>query len=166
MYPFPLSPRTAEEAYSYVPQTATDCYLRASTSCARSRIPFARHALLELRSCATGKRRKLTTGHIIIPLCSPTNDQAMLDANIAVGAQIAQQVNDWIAFDWAKENGCVSAVIAKDFPRTSINGEWGIEVEQWLEEFCASMYIRMYDRIGFRAEEYEFHFRMRWAGRM
>lgn len=164
MYPAPLSPRTADEAYSYVPETATDCYLQVSTSSARSKIPFARHALLELRAFGTGKRRKLSTGQMIIPLCFPTNDHDRLDAYVAAGAEIARRVNKWLENDWASENGCACVVVATDYPRAFVDGKLREEAEQWLNEFCNGMYVTMPYRIGFREEEYAFYFRMKWAG--
>lgn len=165
MYPSILSPRTAQEAFTYVPESATDCYMQVKTSSARAKFPYAQHAFLELRSYVTGKRRKLTTGQMIIPLCSTTNNQNLLEACISAGTELAKRLNKFIANNWAKQNGCAAAIVGAEHPLAYSNGNWNIDAVQWIEEFCADMYLITHDRIAFRRPEFAVHFRVRWAGR-
>ncbi|WP_462119153.1 hypothetical protein [Methylorubrum extorquens] len=166
MYPLPLMSMTAEAAYSYIPDSAVDCYLRTHVSTARSRIPFARHALLELRSYATGKRRRLSTGQFILPLCSPTNDDEKLAKLVALGDVVAARVNRWVADDWGAQLGYQKVLILGDYPRAYIDSNITHEAKSWLDEYASGMYFHIGDRIAFPQDELAVHFHFRWAGRM
>src|ERR1700712_5054375 len=101
IYPPLLTPLTAPQAYSYLPDDR-DYQMVAVVNPARANIPYAKHAVLELRSESTGKRRKFRTGKMMIPLMIPTSDFGILELGLARVVAIAEKVNEWIEQDWIK----------------------------------------------------------------